>query len=76
MSDETSYSSPEKLRADASELQKFAGCFTRDWSLHTDNFIGIAHRYVQQLPPDRKAILASEFRAFLYESGARTELRR
>jgi hypothetical protein len=53
-----------------SELQKFARCFTRDWSLHSDNFIGIAHRYIQQLPLDRKAILASEFRAFLYESEA------
>jgi hypothetical protein len=70
MSDETTYSSPEKLWADASELQKFARCFTKDWRLHSDSFIGIANGYIQQLPPDRKAILESEFRAFLYESKA------
>ena len=70
MSDETTYSSPEKLWADASELQKFARCFTKDWRLDSSSFIGIAERYIQRLPPDRKATLESEFRAFLYESEA------
>ena len=70
MSDETTYSSPEKPWADASELQKFARCFSTDWRLHSDSFIGIANRYIQQLPPDRKAILEREFRAFLNDSEA------
>ena len=51
-----------------SELQKFARCFTKDWRLHSDSFIGIANRYIQQLQPDRKVLLEREFRAFLYES--------
>ena len=39
-----------------SELQKFARCFTKDWRLHSDSFIGIANGYIQQLPPDGKVL--------------------
>src|SRR5271163_651109 len=70
MIDETTGGPPEKPPADASELQKFARRFTKEWRLHSETFIGIAYGYIQQLPPDRKAILEKEFRAFLYESGA------
>jgi hypothetical protein len=70
VNDETAHNIPEESRADASELQKFARCFTSDWRLHSDSFIGIAYAYIQQLPPDRKAVLEREFRAFLYGSGA------
>ena len=70
MNGETTHDPPEKLPADASELQKFARRFSKEWRLHSDTFIGIASGYIQQLPPDRKAVLEKEFRAFLYESGA------
>jgi hypothetical protein len=30
----------------------------------------LANEYIHQLPPDRKAVLANEFRAFLYEINA------
>jgi hypothetical protein len=70
VSDETTFSPPEKPRADASELQKFARCFSKDWRSNSDSFYKIAYEYIQQLPPDRKAVLEREFRAFLYESAA------
>jgi hypothetical protein len=67
MTDETkTYADSHTL----TELQKFARCFTRENGLHSDSFYGIAYRYIQQLPLDRKAVLEGEFRAFLYESGA------
>lgn len=70
MNDETTRSPPEEPSRDASELQKFARCFTADWRLHSDSVIGIAYGYIQHLPADRKAVLEREFRHFLYESGA------
>src|SRR5690348_8994183 len=70
VSDETTYGATEKPRADSSELQKFARCFTEDWRSHSDSFYKIAYEYIQQLPPDRKAVLGMEFREFLHASDA------
>jgi hypothetical protein len=70
MSDQTSASAPEKPPTELSELQKFAHTFTADWRLRASSFHMLANEYLQQLPPDRKEVLAKEFRAFLYESNA------
>ena len=70
MSNETTYSPGEKPRAEVSELQKFTRCFTKDWRLHSGSFLQLAAQYIEQLPPDRKAVLTKEFRAFLYDSNA------
>jgi hypothetical protein len=68
MSDETTDVSPEKSLTEPSELQKFARCFRADWRSHVDSFYMLAYNYIQQLPPDRKAVLAEEFRVVFYES--------
>ena len=70
MSDQTSVSAPEKPPTELSELQKFARTFTADWRLRASSFHMLANEYLQRLPPDRKEVLAKEFRAFLYESNA------
>jgi hypothetical protein len=70
MSDETTASTSGKPWAELSELQKFARCFTANWRSRANSFLIIANEYIPQLPPDRKAVLAKEFRAFLYESNA------
>lgn len=57
----------------SSELTEFARCFTRDWRSHADSFYAIAYDYIQKLPPDRKEVLANEYRVFLYENNAESD---
>lgn len=70
MNDKTSGGQPDSFSANASELQKFARCFTQEQQSQTAGYAGVAYEYIQRLPADRKAVLEREFRAFLYESGA------
>jgi hypothetical protein len=66
--DRPSTGAPRKTPTELSELQKFARSFTANWRVRASSFLVLANEYIQQLPLDRKEVLAKEFRAFLYES--------
>src|ERR1700752_3617634 len=64
MSDRTSSG---KTPSELSELQKFARSFTENWRLRASSFLMLASEYIEQLPRDRKEVLAQAVRAFLCE---------
>ena len=71
MSDETTSIRSDSV--DASELQKFARCFTKDWRSKSDSFGMIAYKYIERLTPERKAGLVREYQSFLNDSSGDTD---